>query len=62
MYNNVYVQWPGAWFRSRSQGIWLEPEPSHWPGSGSSFNCFIIHTKLNFGVKNKLVTSVTTVQ
>ena len=33
-----------AGFRSRSRGIWLEPEPSLWPGSGSTLNiCLIIH-------------------
>ena len=33
-------------FGSRSRGIWLEPEPepSLWPGSGSTLNiCLIIH-------------------
>ena len=26
-----------------SRGIWLEPEPSHWPGFGLTLNiCFII--------------------
>ena len=29
---------------TRSQGIWLEPKPSLWPGSGSTLNiCLIIH-------------------
>ena len=29
---------------ARSRGIWLEPEPSLWPGSGSTLNiCLIIH-------------------
>ena len=29
---------------ARSQGIWLEPEPSLRPGSGSTLNfCLIIH-------------------
>ena len=37
---------PGFWSRSRPEpGIWLKPEPSLWPGSGSklTFNCLIIH-------------------
>ena len=33
-----------AGFRSQSRGIWLEPEPSLWPGSGSTLIiCLIIH-------------------
>ena len=30
---------------AQSRGIWLEPEPSLWPGSGSTLNiCLIIHS------------------
>ena len=29
---------------ARSRGIWLEPEPSLWPGSSSTLKiCLIIH-------------------
>ena len=45
--------WP-AGFRSRSRGIWLEPEPSFWPGSGSSFN---FNLKINANCVNCTVHS-----
>ena len=45
---SVYIQGFGA----RAGGIWLEPEPSIWPGSGSTLNiCLIVHAnymELNF--------------
>ena len=39
----TYTQGFGA-KAARSRGIWLEPEPSLWSGSGSTLNiCLIIH-------------------
>ena len=41
--NRTFNQGLGAG-AARSRGIWLEPEPSLWPGSGSTLNiCLIIH-------------------
>ena len=40
----IKIQSSKSGFRSRSRGIWLEPEPSLWPGSSSTLNtCLIIH-------------------